>query len=161
MVPQRCPEESEDPMTTLRKLTLGTIAALMLASSPAMARPGYHHCYSDAQDAQAHHSSGDNGDELCPDTETSAQKKQEVTFNYSCNLESGKSHLLVNETKNFLLWRGKKYAITFQPECGKYGWHAVGNGTAFDVCAMTKGVASIDQPGQDDILCDQYPSERR
>lgn len=107
MVPQRCPEESEDPMTTLRKLTLGTIAALMLASSPAMARPGYHHCYSDAQDAQAHHSSGDNGDELCPDTETSAQKKQEVTFNYSCNLEGGKSHLLVNETKNFLLWRGK------------------------------------------------------
>lgn len=84
------------------------------------------------------------------------------TYNYSCDLGEGKKyHLLVDVTKNVLMWRGNKYAITLQPGCAKYGWHAVGNGTAFDFCTSTKGGAYIDQPGQDDVECEQYPSERR
>jgi hypothetical protein len=79
------------------------------------------------------------------------------TFNYSCNISG---HLQVDTTKNVLFWRGKKYAITVQPKCAKYGWHAVGNGTAFDVCVATQGVASVDQPGHGDSVCDQFPSER-
>jgi hypothetical protein len=85
------------------------------------------------------------------------------TYNYSCHFGKGRTaDLHVDTTKNILTWRGKKYAITNQPECAKAGWHAVGNGTAFDYCVATKGVGSIEQPtGQEgDVICDRYPSER-
>jgi hypothetical protein len=49
---------------------------------------------------------------------------------------------------------GKKYKIVFQPDCAKYGWHAEGNGTSFDLCTATKGdlpviaIDSHDQPSE-------------
>jgi hypothetical protein len=105
---------------------------------------------------------GDNGTVLFTIKSIKDDGAADETYNYNCDLGKGRtSHLLVNATKNVLTWRGKKYAITVQPECAKYGWHAAGNGTAFDFCTATQGAASIDQPGQDGVPCDQYLSERR
>jgi hypothetical protein len=89
------------------------------------------------------------------------------TFDYSCDVGGKSSHLQVNPSKNLLLRRGKKYTITRSirgdddnAERGKAGWHAVGNGTELTVCVATRGVANIDQPGQDNVVCDQFPSQR-
>jgi hypothetical protein len=78
-------------------------------------------------------------------------------FTYPCKV-NGKTYLLrVDEDKNVLEWRGKKYTITNQPNCAKYGWHAEGNGTSFDVCTMTQGYAAIEaKNGNAAIQCDQY-----
>jgi hypothetical protein len=78
----------------------------------------------------------------------------EQPFNYSCKV-SGKTYpLRVDENKNVLEWRGKKYSIVLQPDCGKYGWHAEGNGTSFDFCTATKGYAAIeDKDGNDQVQC--------
>src|SRR5690349_13589267 len=52
-----------------------------------------------------------------------------------CDVDNGKTYpLRVDDNKNILEWRAKKYSITQQPDCAKYGWHAVGNGTSFDFC---------------------------
>jgi hypothetical protein len=79
---------------------------------------------------------------------------------YSCDLGGGKtSHLVV--TDKVVLWRGKKYTITANTECGKAGLRAVGkDGTILELCFATKGVVSVDQPGQDDAMC-EYAEERR
>jgi hypothetical protein len=45
-------------------------------------------------------------------------------FNYLCKVNGKTYPLRVDENKNVLEWRGKKYSIVFQPDCAKYGWHA-------------------------------------
>jgi hypothetical protein len=80
-------------------------------------------------------------------------------FTYSCNIVGQKQPLSVNEAKMTLRWLGKTYRLTMQPDCAKYGWHAEGNGTSFDFCTATQGVAGITQKpppeGPTEIDCSQ------
>jgi hypothetical protein len=65
-----------------------------------------------------------------------------------CDVVDGKTYpLRVDTNKNVLEWRGKKYSITEQPNCGKDGWHAEGNGTSFDFCTATQGYGAIKDKG--------------
>jgi len=75
---------------------------------------------------------------------------------HECDVVYGKTYpLRVDEDKNVLEWRGKKYSLTKQPDCAKYGWHAEGNGTSFDFCTATKGYAAIqDKDGNVQVQCD-------
>lgn len=61
-----------------------------------------------------------------------------------CDVVNGKTYpLRIDDSKKVLEWRGKKYNITEQPNCAKYGWHAEGNGTSFEFCTATKGYGAI------------------
>jgi hypothetical protein len=73
-----------------------------------------------------------------------------------CDVVDGKAFpLRVDDNKHVLTWRGKQYRVTEQPNCGKSGWHAEGNGTSFDVCTATKGYAAIeDKDGNVMVRCD-------
>ena len=74
-------------------------------------------------------------------------------YNYSCG--NGKTYpLRVDDSKNILEWRGKKYSLTEQPNCARYGWHAEGNGTSFDFCTATKGYGAIEIKGEVKVQCD-------
>ncbi len=92
------------------------------------------------------------------------------TYNYSCKVcvfptiaidgydgceVDGKTYpLRVDDNKNVLEWRGKKYSLTEQPNCGKYGWHAEGSGTSFDFCTATQGYGAIeDKDGNVKVRC--------
>src|SRR6478672_7530522 len=84
------------------------------------------------------------------------------TYNYSCNVcvfpttatndgsdgceAVGQTYpLRVDDTKNVLEWRGKKYKVTGPiEECGRYGWLAEGNGTSFKFCTATQGYGAIE-----------------
>lgn len=71
-----------------------------------------------------------------------------------CDVVDGKTYLLtVDDKKNVLEWRGKKYSLTEAEDCGKYGWHAVGNGTSFDFCGATKGYAAIEDKNGVKVEC--------
>jgi len=75
-----------------------------------------------------------------------------------CDVVDGKTYpLRVDDNKNVLEWRGKKYSLTENsgPDgCAKYGWHAEGNGTSFDFCAVTQGGAYIEaKDGNDEVEC--------
>jgi hypothetical protein len=86
------------------------------------------------------------------------------TYNYSCTVDGKAYPLQVNDTNMSLKWRGKQYglnALTNPDLCGKGGWHAEGNGTSFDFCYATKGVASIEDKKGGVYECNQSPSERR
>jgi hypothetical protein len=92
------------------------------------------------------------------------------TYNYSCNVcvfptvpssdgsdgceVVGKAYpLRVDDTKNVLEWRGKKYKLTIA-SCAKYGWHAEGNGTSFTFCTATQGYGAIeDKDGNVRVRC--------
>jgi hypothetical protein len=77
------------------------------------------------------------------------------TFNYSCEVERKTYPLRADDTKNILEWRGKKYSLTVKEDCGRYGWHAEGNGTSFDFCTATQGYAAIeDKDGNDQVQCE-------
>ena len=65
-------------------------------------------------------------------------------YNYSCRVDRKTYPLRVDDSKNVLEWRGKKYSLTEQPNCGRYGWHAEGNGTSFDFCTATRGYGAIE-----------------
>jgi hypothetical protein len=74
-----------------------------------------------------------------------------------CDVADGRRYLLrvddnKDDNKNVLEWRGKKFALTEQPNCGKYGWHAEGNGTSFDFCTATQGYGAIED--EDSIKSD-------
>ena len=75
---------------------------------------------------------------------------------YNCDVVVGKTYpLRVYEDKNVLEWRGKKYSLTKQPNCAKYGWYAEGNGTSFDFCTATQGYGAIeDKDGTVRVRCD-------
>jgi hypothetical protein len=79
------------------------------------------------------------------------------TYNYSCKVDGKTYPLRVDDNKNVLEWRGKKYSLTENsgPDgCAKYGWHAEGNGTSFDFCAVTQGGAYIEaKDGNDEVEC--------
>ena len=82
-------------------------------------------------------------------------------YNYSCKVDGKTYPLRVDETNNVLQWQGNRYSLTRQPDCGKYGWHAEGNGMSFDVCTATQGYAGwdADKNGIDQVQC--YDSRRR
>ncbi|QDM28415.1 hypothetical protein FNL56_21580 [Tardiphaga sp. vice304] len=99
------------------------------------------------------------------------------TFNYSCkacifpnssdgygcdDVVDGKTYpLRVDDSKNVLEWRGKKYSVSNANDpnkdeivCAKAGWHAEGNGTSFTFCAATQGYGSIqDKNGDVRVQC--------
>jgi hypothetical protein len=94
------------------------------------------------------------------------------TYNYSCNVcvfptlptsdgsdgcdvVSGKTYpLRVDDNKNVLEWRGKKYKLTEAEDCGRIGWHVEGNGTSFDFCTATQGYGAIqDKDGVTRVRC--------
>lgn len=98
------------------------------------------------------------------------------TYNYSCKVcvfptiasdgydgceeIDGKTYpLRVDENKNVLEWRGKKYKLTIasadEPNgCAKYGWRAEGNGTSFTFCTATQGYGAIeDKDGNVRVRC--------
>ena len=72
-----------------------------------------------------------------------------------CDVVDGKTYpLRVDDNKNVLEWRGKRYSITDAPfddpdGCAKYGWHAKGNGTSFTFCTATQGYGAIQD--KDDV----------
>jgi hypothetical protein len=71
-----------------------------------------------------------------------------------CRPEGKAYPLLVDESRNVLEWRGKKYAVTGSADCGKYGWHAKGNGTSFKFCTATQGYGAIeDENGEVRVQC--------
>ena len=75
---------------------------------------------------------------------------------YYCDVADGKTYpLRVDDNKNVLEWRGKKYSLTANDmDCGKYGWHAVGNGRSFDFCGATQGYAAIQDKDGVKVQCD-------
>jgi len=64
-------------------------------------------------------------------------------YNYSCKVDGKTYPLRVDDNKNVLEWRGNKYSLTVE-SCGRYGWHAEGDGTSFTFCTATKGYAAIE-----------------
>ena len=86
-------------------------------------------------------------------TETRAE-----AFTYACEIVVDlrfETHLAkIDEQKHTFQWRGKTYHLSSQPGCAKYGWHVTGNGTSFDFCTATKGVASFQ--GQPKSIADTY-----
>jgi hypothetical protein len=62
--------------------------------------------------------------------------------------------LRVDDETNVLEWRGKKYGLTEQPNCAKYGWHAEGNGASFDFCTATQGYGAIEEKDDVRVRCD-------
>ena|SRR5215813_5449046 len=79
-------------------------------------------------------------------------------FNYSCKVDGKTYPLRVDENKNVLEWRGKKFSLTVayadEPDgCAKYGWHAEGNGTSFTFCTATQGYAAIEKNGKEQAVC--------
>ncbi|MHC2839799.1 hypothetical protein ACVINU_002733 [Bradyrhizobium diazoefficiens] len=77
-----------------------------------------------------------------------------------CDVVEGKSYpLRVDDSKNVLEWRGRKYKITTSAEdqlaCGKYGWRAEGEATSFKFCTATQGYGAIeDKDGAVRARCD-------
>lgn len=89
-----------------------------------------------------------------------------LIFNYSCSscvfphnthgdggCDSDKASypLRVDTDKNILEWRGKKYSLSVQEDCGQHGWLAKGNGTSFKFCTGTKGYGAI-QNKEDQVV---------
>jgi hypothetical protein len=80
-------------------------------------------------------------------------------YNYSCKVNGKTYPLRVDDNKNVLEWRSKKYSLTIasadEPDgCAKYGWHAKGYGTSFTFCTATKGYAAIeDKDGNEQVQC--------
>ena len=78
------------------------------------------------------------------------------TYNYSCEVNGKTYPLRVDDNKNILEWRGRRYILTEQPDCAKYGWHAKGDGASFDFCTATKGYAAIKYKDKnDEVECNQ------
>ena len=78
-----------------------------------------------------------------------------------CDVVDGKTYpLRVDDNKNVLEWRGKRYRASNANEpdkivCAKAGWHAEGNGTSFTFCAATQGYGAIkDKDGIVRVQCD-------
>ena len=79
-------------------------------------------------------------------------------YNYSCKVDGKTYPLRVDDNKNVLEWRGKKYSLTIasadEPDgCAKYGWHAEGNGTSFTFCAATQGYGAIEDKDGVKVRC--------
>jgi hypothetical protein len=72
-----------------------------------------------------------------------------------CDVVDGKTYpLRVDDNKNVLEWRGKKYGLTADESGGcKQGWHAKGNGTSFTFCAATQGYGAIEDKDGVKVRC--------
>ena len=71
-----------------------------------------------------------------------------------CDVVDGKTYpLRVDDSKSVLEWKGRKYSLTEQPNCAKYGWHSEGNGKSFDFCTMTQGYGAIEIKNEVRVLC--------
>jgi len=76
-----------------------------------------------------------------------------------CEVDGNAYPLRVDDNKNVLEWRGRKYSLTVasadEPNgCAKYGWHAKGNGTSFTFCTATQGYGAIeDKDGNVRVRC--------
>jgi len=75
-----------------------------------------------------------------------------------CDVVDGKTYpLRVDDNKNILEWRGKKYSLTIaEPDedgCAKYGWHAEGNGNVLKFCTATQGYAAIEVKDDVKVRC--------
>jgi hypothetical protein len=74
-----------------------------------------------------------------------------------CDADGSTYPLRVDDNKNVLEWRGKKYNLTIasgDEACAKYGWHAEGNGTSFRFCTATQGYGAIeDKDGNVKVRC--------
>jgi hypothetical protein len=87
------------------------------------------------------------------------------TYTYACEIDgehygTREIHLArVDTQKNLLTWRGKTYGLTVEPECGKFGWHAEGNGTSFKFCTATKGVAGFYGGKDDGVTCTTFVND--
>lgn len=75
------------------------------------------------------------------------------TYNYSCKVDGKTYPLRVDDNKKVLEWRGKKYSLTEKPDCGRWGWHAEGDGTSFDFCTATQGYADLEKDGNVQVQC--------
>ena len=79
------------------------------------------------------------------------------TFRYRCMFHGKKYPLQVDDTSMFLLWRGRQFGLNTVKDpdvCGKGGWRAEGNGTAFNFCYATKGGGGIsDEEGYEIASC--------
>lgn len=65
-----------------------------------------------------------------------------------CEAVGGLFSLRVDDRAMILEWRGKQYALTEaaadeEDGCGRYGWHAKGNGKSFTFCTATRGYGAI------------------
>jgi hypothetical protein len=75
-------------------------------------------------------------------------------YNYSCKALDGKTYPLeVDDIKNVLEWRGKKFDLTEKPDCGRTGWHAENNEGSFDFCTATQGYGAIESGGNVKAEC--------
>jgi hypothetical protein len=76
-----------------------------------------------------------------------------------CDVDAKTYPLQVDDNKNVLAWRGKKYGLTVasadEPNgCAKHGWHAEGNGVSFTFCTATQGYGAIeDKDGNVRVRC--------
>ncbi len=69
---------------------------------------------------------------------SSAATADSETYDYLCKVDGKIVPLRLDDAKNILEWKGKRYSITVA-ECARAGWHADGNGTSFDFCTATQG----------------------
>ena len=74
------------------------------------------------------------------------------TYSYFCKVGEKAYPLKVDDTANSIEWRGAKYKLS-RIDCGRYGWHAEGNGMSFDFCTATKGYADIEKDGKLKFQC--------
>jgi hypothetical protein len=87
-------------------------------------------------------------------------------YNYMCKFNGKNSPLVVDETKEVLIWQGLKYHVTVTHgdgnggECGKYCWLAKGHGTSFAVSTATQGYADFTLKGTE-IECQSEEGRRR
>lgn len=68
--------------------------------------------------------------------------------------------LRVDDNKNVLEWRGKKYDLTVASSdesdgCAKYGWHAKRNNISFTFCTATQGYGAIEDKDGVRVQCNQ------
>lgn len=66
--------------------------------------------------------------------------------------------LRVDDNKNILEWRGRKYDLTIASNdesdgCAKYGWHATRNNISFLFCTATQGYAAIEDKNGVRVQC--------
>ena len=72
---------------------------------------------------------------------------QAATYTYICKARDKSGVVIVNDSENTLKWDGLSYKISIDPDCGRYGWHAVGPGKTLDFCTATQGYADLSQNG--------------
>jgi tetratricopeptide (TPR) repeat protein len=110
------------------------------------------------QDAKTSTPGASSTETTVPSSPASSDKQVQASgvleiYDYSCKVKGKTYPLRVDADARVLNWRGKQYSLT-DADCGRAGWHAVGNGTSFDFCTATKGYAAIQKGGKVEVECD-------